>query len=57
MDRYDGADLDESDYDPISQSDRVAAERFLEQRDIAEGRIRGDEDLLYGIYIFFFFPI
>ncbi|CAH1402014.1 unnamed protein product [Nezara viridula] len=47
LDRYDAADLDESDYDPISQSDRVAAERFLEQRDIAEGRIRGDEDLLY----------
>ena len=49
LDRYDVGDLDESEYDLISQSDRVAAERFLEQRDVAEGRRRGDKDLLYGI--------
>lgn len=45
----------------MSQGDRVAAERFLNERDHAEGRRRGDAELLYGTYfyiyswIFFFF--
>lgn len=47
LDRYDPAALDDSEYDAMSQSDRMAAERFLQQRDVAEGRRRGDEDLLY----------
>uniref|UniRef100_T1IA51 DNA replication licensing factor MCM2 n=1 Tax=Rhodnius prolixus TaxID=13249 RepID=T1IA51_RHOPR len=47
LDRYDDVDLDEEDYDDMSQGDRVAAERFLNERDHAEGRRRGDAELLY----------
>uniref|UniRef100_A0A0K8T808 DNA replication licensing factor MCM2 n=1 Tax=Lygus hesperus TaxID=30085 RepID=A0A0K8T808_LYGHE len=47
LDRYDARELDEDDYDDISQGDRQAAERFLQERDEREGRRRGDRDLLY----------
>lgn len=47
LDRYDGADLDESEYDEISISDRREAERAMRKRDHEMG---GDmrRGLFYG---------
>ncbi|XP_014249054.1 DNA replication licensing factor Mcm2 [Cimex lectularius] len=47
LDRYDDRDLDDDEIDDMSQGDRAAAERFMAERDVAEGRRRGDIDLLY----------
>jgi len=48
LDRYDGAEMDDEDYDAISISERVAAEQAMQRRDRDEGFRRGDDDLLYG---------
>nr|XP_022920606.1 DNA replication licensing factor Mcm2-like [Onthophagus taurus] len=48
LDRYDIDILDEDEYDEISQSDRVAAERELQKRDREEGIYRrGDREIFY----------
>jgi hypothetical protein len=46
--RYDPTALDDEDYDELSMGDRREAERMMEERDINEGRRRGDRDILYG---------
>ncbi|XP_063381825.1 DNA replication licensing factor Mcm2 [Cydia fagiglandana] len=47
LDRYDAADLDDDNYDPMSIEDRRAAEQELRRRDREEGRRRDDQGLLY----------
>lgn len=48
LDRYDAADLDESDYDAISESGRQEAERMMKKRDkdLGVGQMR--RGLFYG---------
>lgn len=49
LDRYDGEELDDDDYDAMSPGARVAAERELLRRDREEGTGRRDaDDILYG---------
>lgn len=51
LDRYDGDELDEDDYDAMSPGARAAAERELLRRDREEGTGRRDvDDLLYGLH-------
>lgn len=51
LDRYDGNELDDDDYDAMSPGARAAAERELLRRDREEGTGRRDaEDLLYGLF-------
>jgi len=51
LDRYDGDELDEDDYDSMSPGTRAAAERELLRRDREEGTGRRDaDDILYGLY-------
>lgn len=53
LDRYDGNELDEDDYDAMSPGARAAAERDLQRRDREEGAGRRDADgILYGLYCF-----
>ncbi|KAL4142954.1 hypothetical protein QTP88_005342 [Uroleucon formosanum] len=48
LDRYDGDELDEDDYDYMSPGARAAAERELQRRDREEGTGRRDaDDILY----------
>ncbi|CAG2067156.1 unnamed protein product, partial [Timema podura] len=49
LDRYDRDNLDEDDYDDISQTDRQAAELAMKRRDREEGVLtrRGDLELIY----------
>lgn len=50
LDRYDGNELDEDDYDAMSPGARAAAERELLRRDREEGTGRRDADgILYGL--------
>lgn len=52
LDRYDGGELDEDDYDAMSPGARAAAERELLRRDHEEGTGRRDaDDILYGLYL------
>lgn len=51
LDRYDGDELDQDDYDAMSPGARAAAERELLRRDREEGTGRRDADyILYGMY-------
>lgn len=52
LDRYDGADLDESDYDAISESGRREAERMMKKRDkdLGVGQMR--RGLFYGTVLY-----
>nr|CAD7572918.1 unnamed protein product [Timema californicum] len=49
LDRYDRDNLDEDDYEDISQTDRQAAELAMKRRDREEGVLtrRGDLELIY----------
>lgn len=47
LDRYDPQVLDDDDYEPLSITDRVAAERDMRRRDRDEAYRRG-YDFLYG---------
>nr|CAD7433484.1 unnamed protein product [Timema monikensis] len=49
LDRYDRDNLDEDDYEDISQTDRQAAELAMKRRDREEGILtrRGDLELIY----------
>lgn len=48
LDRYDPDALDDDDYESISQTDRMAAEREMARRDREEGLGRGGQELMYG---------
>lgn len=51
LDRYDGFELDDDDYDAMSPGARAAAERELQRRDREDGTGRRDADgILYGLY-------
>lgn len=51
LDRYDGNELDEDDYDDMSPGARAAAERDLQIRDREEGTGRRDaHGILYGSF-------
>lgn len=52
LDRYDGGELDDDDYDELSPGARAAAERELQRRDREEGTGRRDADgILYGLFL------
>lgn len=52
LDKYDGKDLDQEDYDDMEIEDRIAAEREMRKRDIKEGKSvtkgRIKDSLLYS---------
>jgi len=51
LDVYDRDVMDEDDYSDLSESQRVAAEREMRQRDKEEGRLTGRmrRGLMYGM--------
>jgi len=52
LDRYDGGELDESDYDAISESGRREAERAMRKRDQEMGVGDMRRGLFYGKFCF-----
>lgn len=50
LDRYDGDELDESDYDAISETGRRDAERLMKKRDKEMGLGTMRRGLFYGWY-------
>lgn len=49
LDRYDAAELDESDYDAISEAGRREAERAMKRRDADLGIGQMRRGLFYGL--------
>lgn len=47
LDRYDVGNLDEEDYDAMSQTERMAAEEELRRRDREMGILRRDDRELF----------
>lgn len=57
LDRYEQDVLDDDDYDAISQTERMAAEREMARRDRDEGLHRGGQELMYGKYCIVVFMV
>lgn len=47
LDRYDAGNLDDDDYEPMSQGERLAAEEELRRRDREMGILRRDDRELF----------